>query len=123
MNIWKEDLEQPPAPPGYIIFNNFLESGDYIDVWKVASDGSVHLVQQTAAAAWVVASGTDYSMSACYLMANINAVSSYRPELERVFRSLKHLEYLNITPKEVRQWCDNERSVISSREAPTRTGG
>ena len=106
-----------------MIFNNLLESGDYIDVEKVASDGSVHLVQQTAAAAWVVASGTEYSMSACYLMANINAVSSYRSELEGVFRSLKHLEYLNITPKEVRQWCDNERSVISSREPPTRTGG
>ena len=36
---------------------------------------------------------------------------------------MKHLEYLNITPKEVRQWCDNERSVINSMEAPTRIGG
>ena len=106
-----------------MINNNCLESGDYIDVGKVASDGSVHLVQQTAAAAWVVASGTEYSMSACYLMANINAISSYRSELEGVFLSLKHLEYLNITPKEVRQWCNNKRSVISSREAPNRTWG
>ena len=49
-----------PAPPGHMIFNNLLESGDYIDVGKVASDSSVHLVQQTAAAAaWVVASGTE----------------------------------------------------------------
>ena len=36
---------------------------------------------------------------------------------------MKHLEYLNITSKEVRQWCDKERSVISSREPPTRTWG
>ena len=91
-----------------MIYNNLLKSGDYIDVGKVASDGSVHLVQQIAAAAWIVASGTKYSMLAYYLMANINAVSSYRADLEGVFQSLKHLEYLNITPREVRQWCDND---------------
>ena len=56
-------------------------------------------------------------------MANISAVSSYRPELEGIFQSLKHLECLNITPQEVQQWYDNERSVISSREHPTRPMG
>ena len=91
-----------------MIYNNLLKSGDYIDVGKVASDGSVHLVQQIAAAAWIVASGTKYSMLAYYLMANTNAVPSYRSDLEGVFPSLKHLEYLNITPREVRQWCDND---------------
>ena len=43
MNISKEVLEQPPAPPGYMIYNNLLESGDYIDVGKVASNGLVTL--------------------------------------------------------------------------------
>ena len=33
------------------------------------------------------------------------------------------MEYLNIIQIEVRQWCDNKRSVISSREIPTRTVG
>ena len=89
-----EDLEQSPVPPGHMIYNNLLESGDYIDVGKVAGDGLVHLVQQTAAAAWIVASDTEYITSACYLMANINAVSSYRAELEGVFQSLKHLDIL-----------------------------
>ena len=56
-------------------------------------------------------------------MGNINVMLSYRSELEVIFPSLKHLEYLNITPREVRQWYDNERSVISSREAPTRIVG
>ena len=36
---------------------------------------------------------------------------------------MKHLEYLNTTPREVRQWCNNKRSVISSREAPIITAG
>ena len=51
LNVSKEALEQPPAPPGHMIYSNLLESGDYIDVGKVASDGSVHLLQQTAAVA------------------------------------------------------------------------
>ena len=106
-----------------MIYSNLLESEDYIDVGKAVSDGLVHLVQQTAAAAWIVALGTDFCMSAYYLMTNINAVSSYRSEVEGIFQSLKHLEYLNITPTKVRQWCNNERSVISSREISTRMAG
>ena len=31
--------------PGHMIYSNLLESEDYIDVGKVASDGLVHLVQ------------------------------------------------------------------------------
>ena len=50
--------EQTPTPPGYMVCNNLLESGDYIDVGQVASDSSVHLLQQTATLAWIVASGT-----------------------------------------------------------------
>ena len=88
----KETLEQPPAPPGHMIYNNLLESEDYTDVGKVVSNGSVHLVQQTAAVAWIVASGMEYCMSVCYLMSKINIVSSYRSELEGILRSLKHLE-------------------------------
>ena len=103
LSLSEEILEQPPAPPGHMIYNNLLESEDCINVGKVASNGLVHLVQQTAAAAWIVASCMEYCMSACYLIAKINAVSSYRSELEGIFWSLKHLKYLNITPKEVRQ--------------------
>ena len=64
-----------------MIYINLLESEDYIGVVKVASNGLVHLAQQKAAAAWIVASSTEYCMSACYLVANVNIVSSYRFEL------------------------------------------
>ena len=81
----KKVLEQPQAPPGHMIYNNLLESGDYIDIGKVAIDSSVHLVQQTAVTTWIVVSGTEYCMYACYLMANINAVLSYRSKFEGIF--------------------------------------
>ena len=85
------------------MYNNLLEVGDYIEVWKVASNGSVHLLHQTAAAAWKVASGIEYCMSACYFMANVSSVLSYRSELEDIFQSLKLLEYLNIMACDVGQ--------------------
>lgn len=61
----------------------------------------------------------EHHMSACFLMSDINSLSSYRAELEGIFRCLSHLEYLNIMPNEVRQWCDNEQSVKSRREQLT----
>jgi hypothetical protein len=97
LNFSKKVLKQPPASPGYIIYSNLLE----LELGKVASNGSVHLLQQTVATAWIVVSGTEYCMSACYLIANISLVSSYRSELNGIFWSLKHLKYLNITPQKV----------------------
>ena len=51
-------------------------------------------------------------------MANVNSISSYWSELEDMFWSLKHMEYLDITPREVMQWSYNERSDTSSRDSP-----
>ena len=55
----------------------------------------------------------------CFLMSHINAVSSYRSELEGIFRCLSHIEHSGMTPTEVEHWCDNERSVISSTLPPS----
>ena len=40
-----EVLDLPPAPPGYIMYDNLLAVGDCIDVGKVVSGGLVHLLQ------------------------------------------------------------------------------
>ena len=54
-------------------------------------------------------------------MTGINAVSSYCLELEGIYRTLKHIEYLKITPRgEVVQWCDNNQSVEPTQERPYR---
>ena len=44
-------------------------------------------------------------------MASINSYTSHRIELEGIFRALHHLDYLNMTPKMVDQWCDNLQAV------------
>ena len=35
-----------------------------------------------------------------------------------MFRALKHIEFLNWTPTELDQWCDNEQVVKDSMEYP-----
>ena len=47
-----------PLPPRRMTYDNLQEEGAEPRKGKVASDGSVHLKQQVAAAAWLIASGT-----------------------------------------------------------------
>jgi hypothetical protein len=41
-------------------------------------------------------------------------VSSTRAELEGAYRSLKHIDYLGLDPKEVQRWIDNLTAVKSA---------
>ena len=82
------------------------------------SDGSVHLRQKLVASAWMATADTEHHRSACFLMTDCNSVSSYRSELEGIFRLLKNIDPWGLEPDEVEHWCDNERSVISTEEEP-----
>ena len=84
----------------------------------VGSDGLVHLGQQAAAAAWIVEKSTEEFVSTCFLVSDINSVGSYQEELGGIFRSLKYIKALGLTPHEVSKWCDNKRSVIDTNETP-----
>ena len=87
------DKEDPGLlPPRLVTYDNILTRGSSPRKGKAASDGSVHLRGQVAAAACVIATGTEH----------------YRPELEGIFRALNHIEFLNWAPTELDQWCDNK---------------
>jgi hypothetical protein len=77
----------------------------------LGSNGSLHLHQQIAAAAWIISSGPKTFMLATFIMENINLHTSHRIELEGIFRALHHQDYLNMTPKMVDQWCDNMQAI------------
>ena len=54
-------------------------------------------------------------------MTNTESLTSYRAELEGVFRSLYHIEQLGIHPREgIKQWCDNKAGVEGSNARPTK---
>ena len=44
---------------------------------------------------------------ACTVIRNASSLSSYRAELEGIFRLLRHIDWLGLTPEEVRHWCNN----------------
>ena len=107
-----------PKPPGYIVENTHLPT-TVMRPSKTGSDGSVHKNENVAAAAWIIPTNEQEFVKACYLMTNVSSVNSYRSELEGVFRSLYHMQYLGMDPEEtVTQWFDNESGVQTSNRAP-----
>ena len=99
-------------PSGHIVENTI--SNPETEHLVTASDGSLYLHEQVATCAWLNSAGDDEQVSACFLLANISSLSSYRVELEGIFRSLRHIGELGMTPREVAQWCDNLSAVESS---------
>jgi hypothetical protein len=78
---------------------------------KGASDGSMLPEGKVMAAAWLVANDESQFMIASVELHNVSSLSSYRAELEGTFCLLKHIEYLGMTPNEIKHWCDNESAV------------
>ena len=54
------------APPGYILWDDLDKKARPID--RTASDGSVYTYEQIAGAAWMLTSGPDQQLMACYLL-------------------------------------------------------
>ena len=126
-SIWTRSPFRPGStptdgihPPGHMVENTLCHPTR--DVITLGSDGSVHLAQQVAACAWMI-HDTDLNFAkACFLLSDISSMSSYRSELEGIFRSLKHVEYLNLTPSEIHQFCDNEAAVDQCSHPPWKPG-
>ena len=100
MNI-NRPVDKTEHPPGYIVCNNLKKGARTMKKGKAASDGSVHIRQHAGATARLIAKDETSFVTACFLMTGINIVSSYRLELEGIFWTLKHMEYLKMTPEEV----------------------
>jgi ribonuclease HI len=110
------DIEQTSPPPGLLTAKTLTEPTT--ENLIIGSDGSLHIHEQVAAAAWIISAGDTKHLSATFLMTNISSYTSHRIELEGIFRALHHLDLLNITPKMVEQWCDNEQAVKDSTTTP-----
>ena len=111
-------LTPDPTPPGHLVENTLCHPTT--EVITIGSDGSVHVSQQVAACAWVIHDSDAHYAKACFLLSNLSSLSSYRSELEGVFHSLKHIEFLNLTPTEINHYCDNEAAVDKCQAPPWR---
>ena len=116
LSLKKQQNKSVPAGHEHHNTLNQQEGGKMV----TGSDGSVHLNQRLVASAWMATANEDQHRSACFLLTNSNSISSYRSELEGVYRLMRSIVYWGLKPSEVEHWCDNERSVISTQE--TRMG-
>ena len=58
--------------PSLVTYDNLLDGGSAPRKGKATSDGSLHLREQVAAAAWVIATSTEHHIQVCFLMGNVN---------------------------------------------------
>ncbi|KAL7552654.1 hypothetical protein ACHAWF_015884 [Thalassiosira exigua] len=101
--------DDPPA--GHIISSAIFDPA--IERIEISSDGSCHIQKQIAGAAWLLEGATGTEEACILLHGQTTSYTGFRSESEGLFRSLHHLQRLNICPKEVVQWCDNEYAVDS----------
>jgi hypothetical protein len=74
-------------------------------------------------AGWLLANDTEHMTAAVFVITSVSSLSSYQAELEGTFRLLKHIEYLNMSPDEIRHWCDNEGAVSATNTTTIHTPG
>ena len=82
----------------------------------LVSDGSTHLHHGLASCAWIIHQEDGHELKANYFIRNISSLSSYRSELEGMFRGLKHIEHSPLRPTLLKQWCNNEAAVNNSNK-------
>ena len=102
-------------PPGYLIESTFQDTQTQQII--IGSDGSLQQLRGFATCAWMIHSGSDQTIRACLLLADITSLSSYRCELEGIYRGLLHTTFLGLQPRAILQWCNNEAAVDKSNNA------
>ncbi|KAL7544883.1 hypothetical protein ACHAWF_012867 [Thalassiosira exigua] len=108
----ESDVPSDEPPAGHIISSTIFDPTS--ERIELSSDGSCHIHQQIAGAAWIIEDGTATEEACILLHGQTTSCTGFRSESEGLFRSLHHLQRLNVRPKEVVQWCDNEYAVDSS---------
>jgi hypothetical protein len=115
-------MDQPTVPtsykcitshkcPGKILHDNLIKRHRPL---KGASDGSLFRDEEVMTAGWLLANDTEHMTAAVFVISSISSLSSYRAELKGTFRLLKHIEYLEMSPEEIRHWCDNKGAVAAT---------
>ena len=107
-------------PPGVLIEDTTVDEVD--GAVTLASDGSVFLHEGKASCAWILHQSDRHQLKACYLLEQTPSLTSYRSELEGIYRGLKQLLDSGIRPEQLHQWCDNKAAVDRSNSGLTYPG-
>ena len=114
-------MEKMIPPPGELVCDTL--KGPLLSI-KGGSDGSLYPDDHVMTSAWIIAEDETNFTSACTVIWNVSSLSPYRAELEGTFRLLRHIDWLRLTPEEVRHWCDNKGAIkANKRQVGLRSGG
>lgn len=98
--------------PGLVVEDSIREEAP--SLLTIGSDGSVLLHDNRASCAWILHHSDKSQLKACYLLERMSSLSSYRSELEGIYRGLKQISASQLRPNHVTQWCDNKAAVDRS---------
>lgn len=101
--------QRATLPPGLTIVDSI--QGRSVPNLLIASDASVHLQSGVMTCAWMISQDIDHEIRACYHIRDLSSLSSYRGELEGIYRALKHTHIRGLTPERIELWCDNQASI------------
>lgn len=107
-------------PPGVLLEDTTID--DVTEIVTLASDGSVFLHEGKASCAWILHQSDQHQLKACYLLEQTPSLTSYRSELEGIYRGLKQVLDSGIRLEQVHQWCDNKAAVDRSNIGLTYPG-
>lgn len=112
-----ESTQLQRAPPGHVVHRVDRNAPDNI---TLGSDGSLYRRQRVATCAWALYVADGCLLKACYALEEMTSLSSYRSELEGMYRGLVQVSHLDWRPKVIFQGCDNKAAIdITNRGLQT----
>lgn len=101
--------EAPFYPAGHVVEDTLLLSNpNYL---LIGSDASVHMEKEVTTCAWMISHTDTEFIKACAHITNISSLSSYRGELEGIYRALRHMLQRNLSPELIDFGCDNKAAI------------
>ena len=98
-------------PPGHLTHNNITHQ--HFEEITLGSDGSLHRDDKVMTCAWLLDCGGTFA-TACYNITGTSSLSSYRSELEGMYRGLCTVQQMGLSTPLLRQWSDNQAAVDDS---------
>ena len=110
--------DSPTPPPGLTVSDSISTPPEQL---VIGSDASTHLSAGISTCAYIIKAGLQY-IRACCNLTNISSITSYRGELEGIYRALVHSKMRQLWPRRIKLWCDN-KAAIDKSATPLHTPG
>ena len=108
---------QEQDPVGYTVRDTITRPSPLL---IVCSDASTHIETGITTCAWVISTTSNQKRAMCAHIQNISSSTSYRGELEGLYRALRSA--LELQPTRVQMWCDNKAAIDKANSHWTTPG-